>query len=49
MKNSSEQIKQRLMGQRKGIKFALDELEMIKRSLENTIDFLDQEIEKIKE
>lgn len=44
-----KELKQQLIGQREGMQFALNELEMTKRSLENTIKFLDQEIEKIKE
>ena len=43
------ELKQELIGQREGMQFALDELEMIKKSLENRIKFLDLEIEKIKE
>ena len=43
------ELKQELIGQREGMQFALDELEVIKKSLENRIKFLDTEIEKIKE
>lgn len=41
-----QEIKQQLIGQREGMQFALDELEMIKSSLERRIKYLDDEIEK---
>lgn len=44
-----QELKQQLIGQREGMQFALDELELVKKSLENRIKFLDKEIEKIKE
>ena len=44
-----KELKQQLIGQREGFQFALDELEMIKKSIESRIKALDQEIEKIKE
>jgi hypothetical protein len=44
-----KELKQQLIGQREGMQFALDELEMIKKSIESRIKALDQEIEKIKE
>lgn len=43
------ELKQQLIGQREGMQFALDELELIKQSLERRIEYLDSEIEKIKE
>lgn len=42
-----QELKQELIGQKEGMQFALDELEVIKKSLENRIKFLDAEIEKI--
>jgi hypothetical protein len=43
------ELKQQLIGQREGMQFALDELELIKQSLERRIEYLDSEIEEIKE
>lgn len=43
------ELKQQLIGQREGMQFALAEIELIKKSLENRIKFLDVEIESIKE
>lgn len=43
-----KELKQELIGQREGLEFALDELELIKKSIENHIKFLDERIEKIK-
>jgi len=42
-----QELKQQLIGQKEGLQFALDELEMIKESLKRRIDYLDKEIEKI--
>ncbi len=42
-----QELKQQLIGQKEGLQFALDELEMIKESLKRRIDYLEKEIEKI--
>lgn len=44
-----EELKQQLIGQKEGMEFALDLLKMQEKSLEDRIQFLDKEIEKIKE
>lgn len=43
------ELKQQLIGQREGMQFALEELKIIEKSIENRIKFLDLEIENIKE
>jgi len=44
-----QELKQQLIGQREGMQFALDEIMLVAKSLENRIKWLDEEIEKIKE
>lgn len=44
-----QELKQQLIGQREGMQFALDEIMLVAKSLENRIKRLDEEIEKIKE
>lgn len=44
-----KELKQQLIGQREGMQIALDEFEMIKKSIESRIKSLEQEIENIKE
>lgn len=44
-----QELKQQLIGQREGMQFALDEIMLVEKSLENRIKTLDEEIEKIKE
>lgn len=44
-----KELKQQLIGQKEGMEFALDLLKMQEKSLEDRIQFLDKEIEKIKE
>lgn len=40
-------LKQQLIGQREGMQFALDELILVAKSLQDRIKRLDEEIEKI--
>lgn len=44
-----KELKQQLIGQKEGMQFVLEELKIIQEGIENRIQFLDQEIEKIKE
>lgn len=43
-----EEFKYQLMGQREGLQFALDMLEVQKKSLENSIRLIDSQLKKIK-
>lgn len=44
-----QELKQQLIGQKEGMQFALDEIELVKKSIENRINALGKEIEQIKE
>ena len=44
-----QELKQQLIGQKEGLQFALEEVQLIEKSYKNQIEFLEKEIEKIKE
>lgn len=44
-----QELKQQLIGQKECLQFALEELQLIEKSYKNRIEFLEKEIEKIKE